>query len=209
MLRYLFAKILIICSLSVAGQEPVPNLEEPNVIVLSDTIDLATVLPVWDVESYSRHSPAKAAMMSAVLPGLGSVYNKKYWQVPIVYLAIGISLERFITFQNQYNRLRRAHIDLNAGDPNNNFYLTLFPPNTSRDVMGQYINRNKDIMRTWRDWSVVAMVAAYALNIIWANVDAHLIDFDVDDNISLNIRPNILENAFDSPKFGLSLRLSF
>jgi len=162
-----------------------------------------------DTFNYFAHSPAKAAIMSAVLPGLGQIYNKKYWKLPIVYAAIGISAERFIKFQNDFNRYRRAYIDIQDGDPNTNFHKTLFPPNYSEEQMRQYITKNKEMLRTWRDYAIVAVVATYALNIIDANVDAHLMDFSLDDNISLNIKPCFLGNDVKSKKIGLTLQFAF
>jgi len=187
-----------------ADAAPVP---QSDIIFLSDTVPLTDVFP--HDEFISSHSPAKAAIMSAVLPGLGQVYNRKYWKVPVVYLALGISVERFITFQNEFNRFRRAYIDLNDGDPYTNFHLTLFPPNTPDAQMNQWVTRGKDRYRTWRDWAIVAVVASYALNIIDANVDAHLMDFSLDDNISLKIQPTILDDFMFSKKIGLTLRLAF
>ena len=230
--------VVLLCGLRVAGQEiPLtideggalerveehPSVETPpdetlhavdtivlpasDIIFISDTIPFTDIFPYEDM--YSAHSPAKAAIMSAVLPGLGQVYNRKYWKVPIVYIAIGVSVERFVTFQNEFNRYRRAYIDLNDGDPYTNFHLTLFPPNTPEAQMNQWVNRGREKFRTWRDWAVVAVVASYALNIIDANVDAHLMDFSLDDNISLKIQPIILEDHMFSKKIGLSLRLAF
>jgi hypothetical protein len=167
--------LLCLCCLKVAGQEPVDSILHPL-----DTLNL-----------YVSHSPAKAAIMSAVVPGLGQIYNRKYWKVPVVYAAIGVSVERFITFQNKYNQYRRAYIDINDKDPYTNFHETMgFPASYSEEQKRQFITKNKETLRTWRDWSIVAMVVAYALNIIDANVDAHLIDFNLEDNISLNIQPS-------------------
>jgi len=213
--RYFFAAMLFICSLNVAGQEPamtdsIPDFDAPRVIVISDTTDFTTFLPVWNIESYSIHSPAKAAIMSAVLPGLGQIYNKKYWKVPIVFAAVGTSVGVFLKWQNEYNRSIRAYIDIFDNDPFTNFHETFgFPSFYDDNMKKQYITRRKDQLRVWRDWSIVAMVAAYTLNIIDANVDAHLIDFSIDDNISLNIKPYFFGNGFDSQKIGLSLRLTF
>jgi len=213
-----------LCRLVVYGQQPVDSLHvaPPNtissdtieivssdIIFISDTTDWSLILPSENLEYYYRHSPAKAAMLSAVLPGLGQVYNGKYWKIPIVYAAIGISVERFITFQNLYNRYRRAYITINDGDPYTNFHDELFPEFFTETQKTQYINRFKDRFRTYRDWSIVAIVAAYALNIIDANVDAHLMDFSLDDNISLRISPSFFDNVFESQKIGLSLRVFF
>ena len=180
-----------------------------DIFLMSDTIDWLSILSAEDIEAYFKHSPAKAAMMSAVLPGLGQVYNRKYWKIPIVYAAIGITMERFITFQNEYNKFRRAYITFNDGDPYTNFHDTIFPSNFSDTEKSQIINRAKDRYRTWRDWSIVAVVAAYGLGIIDANVDAHLMDFSIDDNISLQITPIFFDNVFAYQKIGLSLRVFF
>ena len=218
-----FCIALLFCSLKVSAQEPdYPELSKydtidvkpvvipiPDVILLSDTTDLATIFPLADLDSYSRHSPAKAAIMSAVMPGLGQIYNKKYWKVPIVYAAVGIAANRFITFQNGYSRWRRAYVDIKDQDPYTNYHLTLFPPSYQEARMEQIITKQKDLLRTWRDWSIVAVVAVYMLNIIDANVDAHLMDFSLDDNISFNIQPCFLENCSKYQKIGLSLCFSF
>jgi len=205
---------MFLCSLNVAGQEPIDSVTvskytESDIIYISDTTDLTRFFPMDSLNMYFIHSPAKAAIMSAVLPGLGQIYNKKYWKIPIVYAAMGISVERFIKFQNEFNQFRRAYIDINDGDPYTNFHLTLFPPSYNEDQMRQYITRRKEMLRTWRDYAIVAVVAAYALNIIDANVDAHLTDFSLDDNISLKIQPCFLGNDARSKKIGLTLQFTF
>ena len=186
------------------------DMEENNIIIMSDTTDWSALFPTGSVESLKKHSPAKAAMLSAVVPGLGQIYNKKYWKVPIAYAAIGISAGVFLRWQNEYSRFRRAYIDINDKDPYTNFFDTIgFPQSWTMDAKSQYITKRKEELRTWRDWSIVALVIAYAMNVIDANVDAHLMDFSVDENISLNIKPCFFEKSFDSQKIGLSLRLSF
>ena len=215
---------LLLCCMNVTGQEPVDSTNfskytEPDIVIISnpaelvivsDPSQLAKVHPVDTMYIYANHSPAKAAIMSAVLPGLGQIYNQKYWKLPIVYLALGISVERFLSYQNQFNRYRRAYIDMKDGDPYTNFFDTfVFPPNYTEQNKSQHITKGKELYRTWRDWAVIAVVAAYALNIIDANVDAHMMDFNLDDNISLNIRPCFLENSINSKKIGLSLQFTF
>ena len=216
------AIVLWLCNLNVVGQEPVdsvyimpqdtiilPDIDDSDVIFISDTTDFSTFFAVEGVESYFQHSPAKAAMMSAVLPGLGQVYNKKYVKIPIVYAALGISVHYLVKYNNMYNQYRRAYIDLNDGDPYTNYNNVLLPSLIDSPQQGQLINRNKDKLRTWRDWAIVAVVASYALNIIDANVDAHMMEFSLDDNISLNIFPTFFDNIFVSQNIGLTLRLSF
>ena len=218
------ATVIILCCQNITGQEPVDSTNfskytEPDMVIISDPsgfvivsdpAQLTKVFPVDTMFIYANHSPAKAAIMSAVVPGLGQIYNRKYWKLPIVYLAIGISVERFLAFQNQFNRYRRAYIDMKDGDPYTNYFETLgFPFNYTDQMKSQHITKGKEKFRTWRDWAVVAVIATYALNIIDANVDAHLMDFSLDDNISFNIQPCFLENSINSKKIGLSLRFTF
>ncbi|MDR1154920.1 MAG: DUF5683 domain-containing protein [Bacteroidales bacterium] len=231
------AVVLLLSSLDTAGQEPVdstavaayapadsiapkvavpdtmaleytPDTTEVAIIRLSDTTALALAYPLDTLNVDTRHSPAKAAIMSAVMPGLGQIYNKKYWKVPIVYAAVGVSVGIFLKWQNSYSQWRRAYIDYFDNDPNTNYWQTVYNFTPTMDI-GNAITRAKDKFRAWRDWSIVAVVAAYALNIIDANVDAHLIDFSLDDNISLNIQPCFLENGINSPKIGLTLHFTF
>ena len=221
------ATIFIFCSLNAKGQEPVDSTNyskyteidadsnsitdiKPEVILISDPAELEKIFPIDSMMILSDHSPAKAAILSAVVPGLGQIYNRKYWKLPIVYAAVGTSIWVFIRWQNEYERYRRAYIDIKDGDPYTNYQETMgFPSYISPEVKLQYITKRKDMLRGWRDWSIVAVVAAFALNIIDANVDAHLIDFNLDDNISLNIRPCFLENSINSQKIGLSLQFTF
>jgi len=187
-----------------------PFFDDTEIILISDTDELATFFPLQDYSLPQKHSPAKAAMMSAVLPGLGQVYNKMYWKVPIAYAMLGTSSYFFLKLHNDYNRLRRAYIDFKDNDIYTNFHETLgFPSFYTEEMKIQWITKRKEDYRTWRDWSIAAIVISYAMIIIDANVDAHLMDFSLDDNISFNIRPCFWRNSFDSQIFGLSLRLYF
>ena len=192
--------------------QDIPDTERTEIILISDPDIVEEYFPVADLESYIKHSPAKAAMMSAVVPGLGQIYNRRYWKLPIVYAAIGVSVGFFVFWQNEFSCYRRAYVDMNDNDPYTNYHLSskfnFFPDFYTETQRNQYITKRKDQYRTNRDWSIVAMAAAYALNIIDANVDAHLMDFSLDDNISLKIRPNIIEHG-NSQKFGLVLSLNF
>ena len=155
---------------------------------------------------FVTHSPAKATIMSAVLPGLGQIYNGKAWKVPVVYAALGTSVYILIKWQNTYQQFRRAYIDFYDGDPNTNYFNTL---NLVTTNVGQAVSKGKDVYRRYRDWSVIAVIVFYGLNILDANVDAHFFNYDVSDNISMNLRPCILDSGMDSRKIGLNLRFSF
>jgi hypothetical protein len=127
-------------------------------------------------------TPAKAAFYSAILPGLGQVYNKKYWKIPIVYGAIGTSLYFYLDSNKKYHNYRDAYKRRLEGYSDDDYsYL-----DNARLIAGQkFYQRNRDL-------SALFVVAFYALNIIDANVDAALLQFNVDENLS--VKPVIYPN---------------
>ncbi len=153
--------------------------------------------------------PAKAAFYSAVLPGLGQAYNKKYWKIPIVYGALGTGIYFFTRNDKQYNRYRDAYKSRLAGLETDEFYFDsqgnkLTDPRISDDGLRraqQLFRRNKEI-------SLLVTIGLYALNIIDANVDAHLLQYNVDENLTL--APHYELNDIDqNNKFGLTLNFKF
>ncbi|GAA4958757.1 DUF5683 domain-containing protein [Algibacter aquimarinus] len=154
-------------------------------------------------------SPAKAAFYSAVLPGLGQAYNKKYWKIPLVYTAIGTGVYFYITNNNEYNRYRDAFKSRLAGFTNDEFYFDsqgnqLTIPRITDDGLlraQRTFRRNKEL-------SLLVTIGMYALNIIDANVDAHLLQYNVDENLSLAPHYNI--NQIDATgNVGLTLNFKF
>ncbi len=126
-------------------------------------------------------SPARAAMLSATLPGMGQFYNQKYWKIPIIYAGFG-ALVYFIDFNNTYYReYRRAWLARVDGNPNTvDDY-----PRHSTDVLERAMNfhrRNLEI-------TYILSAALYLLNILDASVDAHLANFDVGETLSLGLKP--------------------
>lgn len=149
-------------------------------------------------DSLTAHSPRKATLLSAVLPGAGQVYNKKVWKVPVVYG--GFALAGYFLNEN-LKRVDLYRSDLKAiqdGDPNT-VPQTNFPQGTLNDLLDQY--------KDWRDLSYISIGAIYALQIIDANVDAHLFDFDVDEDLSLTILP--YSDFTTVPAAGIHLCLKF
>lgn len=144
------------------------------------------------------HSPVKATIMSAALPGLGQIYNKKYWKVPIVYAGLGTCVY-FIHRNNQsFQKYKDALIAEEDGDPTT--------VNTTGFNSFQ-LNELQDTYRSWRDLSWIILAGVYVLNIIDANVDAHLFYFDVDKDLSLELRPYFGNTARINS--GVSLFLNF
>lgn len=127
-------------------------------------------------------TPAKAAFYSAILPGLGQAYNKKYWKIPLVYGAIGTSLYFYIDSNTKYHQYRDAYKRRLEGFTDDQFsYL-----DETRLISAQkFYQRNRDL-------SALFVVGFYVLNIIDANVDAALIQFNVNENLS--VRPDVYMN---------------
>lgn len=143
-------------------------------------------------------TPAKAAFYSAVLPGLGQAYNKKYWKIPLVYGAIGTSLYFYIDSNKKYHQYRDAYKRRLEGYNDDKFnYL-----DTNRLITAQkFYQRNRDL-------SALFVVGFYALNIIDANVDAALIQFNVNENLSVN--PILYPDAVTfKANVGLTLNYNF
>ena len=148
--------------------------------------------------------PAKAAFYSAVLPGLGQAYNKKYWKIPIVYAALGTGVYFYLDNKKEYDRYRNAYKRRLAGFTDDEFYGDTTTPQISNDGLiraQKTLRRNKEI-------SLLVTLGIYALNVIDANVDAHLLQYNIDDNLAL--KPHFDFNEFDaSTNLGLSLGFKF
>ncbi|MES2240057.1 MAG: DUF5683 domain-containing protein [Bacteroidota bacterium] len=143
-------------------------------------------------------TPAKAAFYSAVLPGLGQAYNKKYWKIPFVYGAIGTSLYFYIDSNKKYHQFRDEYKRRLEGYTSDDFaYLD----NTRLVAAQKFYQRNRDL-------SSLFVVGFYVLNIIDANVDAALMQFNVDDRLS--IKPTLYQNNLNfKTNVGLSLNYNF
>lgn len=147
------------------------------------------------------HSPRKATMYSAILPGLGQVYNKKYWKVPIIYAGFGaltysylFSDKKYSTYMNEYT-LRLANDSLHY-DPE----LKVKYSTDNILELKNYYQRNREL-------SIIGFVVLYALNIIDATVDGHLYSFDISDDLSMNINPYI--NPTYNSRFNGGVQLTF
>ena len=159
------------------------------VINKSDTLVIKEIDPL---------RPTKAAFYSALLPGLGQAYNKKYWKLPIVYGAIGTSLYFYINNNKKYNNYRDAYKRRLQGF-NDDEYQYL---DNSRLIQAQrFYQRNRDL-------SLLVTVAFYVLNIVDANIDAHLAQFNVNDKLSF--QPEVYPNEINYKlNMGISLNYKF
>ena len=128
--------------------------------------------------------PSRAAMLSATLPGLGQIYNGRYWKVPIIYAGFG-TLIYFIDFNNSnYNKWRRAWIARVDGNPHT---VDDFPFHST-----EVIERAMNYYRRNLELNYMLAAALYLLNILDASVDAHLMNFDVGERLSMGIQPGLI-----------------
>lgn len=140
-------------------------------------------------------------IFSACLPGLGQAYNKKYWKMPIVYAAMGTTIYFIIDDTKQYKQYKQAYINKTDGDPNT---IDTYPYYTDTQL-----RELEDYYRRYRDLSAILCALFYTLNVADAYVDAQLTTFDVSDNLSMKISPNIFYASNKNLNAGLSLTLHF
>lgn len=184
--------------------------------VLQSADSLKTVTAVIDstapdsskVKKVKVYSPGKAAFRSAVLPGWGQIYNKKYWKLPIVYGALGITGYIFLDNIKTYREYREAYaIRYKASLPAPNTDSTGYNDlkEIYKKISPESIRTARDRFRQYIDYSVLFFALFWGLNVVDAAVDAHLKSFDVSPDLSFRFKPGYSEMARTS---GLSLVLA-
>ncbi|MGZ3952218.1 MAG: DUF5683 domain-containing protein [Flavisolibacter sp.] len=135
------------------------------------------------------HSPKKAAIRSAILPGLGQVYNKKYWKIPIIYGALGIAGAVFAYNLTNYKALRiayRAKYNASLPVPDSSEWSQIRYDLLPIDMNA--LRSYRDEFRRNIDYSVLAIMVLWGLNVVDATVDAHLKPFDVSPDLTMRFR---------------------
>jgi hypothetical protein len=156
------------------------------------------------------HSPRKAIIRSAIIPGWGQVYNKKYWKLPLVYGALGVTAYIFFDNIQVYKDSRFAYkAKFKASRPGATAtdsidYFQIKPEYLQYSLEG--LRQNRDQFRKYIDYSVLFFVFFWGLNVVDAAVDAHLKSFDVSPDLSLRIKPGYSEMAGTK---GISIVLAF
>lgn len=189
--------ILLLCFLSALFSFSQADKDSTSI-----TLDKELVLvdkEVLNKKEIDPLRPSKAAFYSAILPGMGQAYNKKYWKIPLVWGAIGTGVYFYVRNDKQYDRYRDAYKSRLAGFKDDEFYGVISDDGLIR-AQDQF-RRNKEV-------SLLVTFGLYALNIIDANVDAHLLQFNVDENLSLSphYQYNQMENTSD---LGLTVNFKF
>jgi len=174
----------------------------------NDTLVTAYEVTAMDSIFVNEHSAHKATLYSMALPGLGQAYNKKYWKIPIVYAGFGVFYYLIRFNDKEYKAWRAAYYhtlnNKNGLEPPINEYEEKYSDDPD------FLKANKDFHRRNRDLNYILTAFWYLLNVVDATVDAHLYTWEVDENLSFRLEPQIY-NGFTSykPAGGLKLSIRF
>lgn len=213
-MKYIISVFLFFCYLSVFSQvnpkADTIRVENHPKDSISAEVPKSEMNVLADIEKanaplkikVNKYNPTKAGLYSAVLPGLGQVYNKKYWKVPLVWGAVGTGVGIAIWNDNQYTKYRGRFVAKLNGTPNE---FNDSHPWLDANALGNM----QDTAKRQRDYAIAITGLLYILNIVDAVVDAHLYEGKHDPDLS--IRPNLIYDQFgvESPKTGLSLNYRF
>lgn len=173
-----------------------------------------------------RIDPMKATMLSAVFPGFGQIYNRKYWKIPLVYAGFG-GVGYAVAYNSRwYNRYTKAYQDFTDKIPETASYLDLirgakpedydpvlhpgtYNPSQESWIKDQLLAR-VDYFKKYRDLSYIGIAAWYIISILDANVDASLFDYDIGENLALTMTPfQVSLYNFTGVGINLSLKINF
>jgi hypothetical protein len=195
MKKIVLACLIIGSSFTAAGQDSLRSeLDSDTVFLKSDTATLTSYA--------SRYDPRKAILFAAILPGLGQIYNKKYWKLPLVYgglIGFGYGVH---FYQRGYTELKSGLFEL----------LETGAPTVSvlgYDLTEDQLRRFTDRYRRERDFFIILSAGMYLLQMVDAHVDAHLKEFDLNPNLQVKIQPTINNDMLTGRTTGISLILKF
>lgn len=203
--------LLVICLagwiVSVKSQDTTLNvwpIDTTQAAIQADTI--------VELSEKHKHIPRKATIRSAIIPGWGQIYNKKYWKVPIVYAAIGVPVYLYIDNKNWYNKTRFALSVIQNGTGNDPAIMEQVDPKLRFAVERNYENIVRNYRNQFRknmDYSILYGLLMWGLNVVDATVDAHLKEFDISDDLSLKIKPTVIPspNLMPTPGVGFVFTL--
>lgn len=179
-----------------AQQDSIPEVVEVENLKVAKSLQTAQGV-------YNPLAPSKAAFYSAIFPGMGQIYNKKYWKAPIVWGALAIPIYYYQTNNSGYKRYRTAYRLRKAGLEDE------FTVNGVSSVSITTLETAQEQLRENRDMSLLSGIILYVLQIVEASVNAHLLQFNTDDNLSL--KPTFIADPilFEAPKVGLTLKYTF
>jgi hypothetical protein len=186
--------LFFIFNLSVLNAWPLDSIKVHHSHSLSQTLKST---------EEKKHSPHKASIYSAVLPGLGQAYNRKYWKIPIVYAGLGVTGYFLLDNRQRVRELQQALNVIYDNDP------TTMPESKYSKVDPEVLQAQRNIARTNRDYSIIAFSGVYLINIVDAAIDAHFYQFNIDKPLALQRKKNWnlhSSSQFNQHQIGLSIR---
>ncbi|MBR3100244.1 MAG: hypothetical protein IKH19_00640 [Muribaculaceae bacterium] len=158
----------------------------------------------------------RAMWLSALCPGLGQIYNRRYWKLPIVVGAF-VGLTYGTTWNNRMLQdYTKAYRDAMDSDPDTKSYMEFFAPTVKEsdldmDWIKRVMKNKRDYYRRYRDICIISMVAVYLINVVDAYVDASLAHFDISPDLSMQVRPAVMSTpeVTRTPSVGLQCALNF
>lgn len=220
-LRHIFIfTVLCLCALTSVQAQDVSMERDSAFLIMSDTLPVimdADTLVMLEQEVTSGWTgrnflpdPNKSLWYALTFPGLGQIYNRKYWKLPIVYGgALGVVYA--ISWNGtKYNDYVKAYMDVTDSDPNTNYHLEVIPTGYPVGQAETYVRNRMNTFRRYRDLSIVIGVAFYAITVIDAYVDAQLADFDISPDLSMKIRPKLeTQPNTATPALGCQMQIVF
>ena len=183
-----------------------------NAVITADTV-VKQQKPAKTAKAKKPHSPTKATIMSACLPGLGQVYNGKWWKVPIVYAGLGGLGYLVYSKYSEYSAYLHAY-EFQTGDLPEGVTLNAHETELANKYSSSQLQTYKESYRRDFEFYTILTVAWYGLNILDACVDGHLYNYDISDDLSLSVDPYLrpTESPIKMPQYaqvGLSFTLNF
>lgn len=214
-----FVKVVDISgdTIDIAGLDSVPNLITAEVLAAQrDSIKKdSAMLATYGKERIFNPNPTRAVWLSALFPGLGQIYNRRYWKLPIIvggYVGLAYATSWNNSMLKDYTK---AYSDAMDNDPNTKSYMNFYPSTTrEEDIDMSWLQRvlksKKDFYRRNRDLCIISMVGLYLLCMVDAYVDASLAHFDITPDLSMQVKPAVIEPQIGRlPSVGLQCAVSF
>lgn len=160
----------------------------------STSLDRTDTLRVTAKQEEKIHKiiPKKATIRSLMFPGLGQIYNRQYWKLPFIYGGLGAAIFAFQFNQRNYRKYEDAYSEAYHQTEIDPIYNTKVAIVDGKKYSVTTLQQASNQYHQWRDLTIIATAAGWALVAVEANVAAHLKTFDLTDDISMRIEPNVL-----------------
>ena len=195
-----------------ASIDSMKDLNGVEIITPPDSVTIATL----GKKRIFNPEPTRALWLSALCPGLGQIYNRRYWKLPIVVGAF-VGLTYGTSWNNRmYNDYSKAYRDAMDNDPETRSYMDFYPPTTQEsDIdmawLQKSLKNKKTYYRRYRDICIIGLVGVYALCMIDAYVDAQLAHFDISPDLTMKIKPAVIDPGTlnRTPTLGVQCAFNF